>query len=79
MYRTLLATTAIVALATPLAAETVVSTKKTEPLKTSTIEAGAADSIKIDAQGSVVIAAGTGVTMDSDHAVTNGGAITAPA
>jgi hypothetical protein len=76
MYRTLLATTAIVALATPLAAETVVSTKKTEPLKTSTIKAGAADSIKIDAQGSVVIAAGTGVTMDSNHAVTNGGAIT---
>ncbi|BBC72058.1 transporter [Altererythrobacter sp. B11] len=74
MHRYLLATTAALAIATPAAATTV-STKRTDPLRTSTINNGAADAITLDDKGSVVLTAGTAVTMDSDNAVTNGGAI----
>jgi len=74
MYRYLLATTAALAIAAPAAAETI-STKRTDPLRTSTIKNGAADQITIDEDGSVVLTAGTAVTMDSNNSVTNGGAI----
>lgn len=75
MHRYLLATTAIAALATPLAAQTVISDERTEELRTSTIKDGAPDSIRIDEDGSVVVDSGTAVTMDSDHGITNEGAI----
>ncbi|AIT82044.1 autotransporter outer membrane beta-barrel domain-containing protein [Novosphingobium pentaromativorans] len=79
MSRYLLASTALLALAT--AAQTTaahaedVTTKKTAPLRTSTIKNGAADAINITKDGSVVLTAGTAVTMDSDHKVTNAGAL----
>jgi hypothetical protein len=74
MYRILLASTAIAALAAPLAAETI-STTVTTPVRTSTIKAGTPDSITIAAAGTVDVNGGTAVTMDSDHAVANEGKI----
>lgn len=78
MPRYLLASTALFALAAGVhsARAEDITTKKTTPLRTSTIKAGAADSINITKDGSVVLTAGTAVTMDSDHAITNAGAIT---
>jgi len=75
MNRYLFATTALAAVATPLAAQTVISDERTEPVRTSTIKDGSPDSIRIDEDGSVVVSGGTAVTMDSDHAVTNEGTI----
>lgn len=74
MHRYLLAGTAAMALAAPAVAETI-STAATQPVKTSTIKNGTADAITISSTGSVKPAGGTAVTMDSDHAVTNQGAI----
>ncbi len=75
MRRTLLATTAILALSAPAAAETVISAKRTTPVSTSTANNGAADNIKIASAGSVEITSGTAVTIDSDNAVTTEGKI----
>lgn len=77
MPRYLLASTALLALTiagTAVAED--VTTKKTAPLRTSTIKNGAADAINITKDGSVVLTGGTGVTMDSNNAVSNAGAIT---
>lgn len=74
MYRYLLASTAVLALAAPAAAETI-STAVTQPVKTSTVKAGVPDAVTISSTGSVKPATGTAVTMDSDHAVTNQGTI----
>lgn len=74
MHRYLLASTAVLALAAPVAAETI-STAVTQPVRTSTVKAGAPDSITISSTGSVKPAGGTAVTMDSNHAVTNQGTI----
>ncbi|GGB90271.1 autotransporter [Novosphingobium endophyticum] len=77
MSRYLLASTALLALvaATSAGAEDV-ATKKTSPLRTSTIKGGGADTINITKDGSVVLTGGTAVTMDSNHAVSNAGAVT---
>src|SRR5690606_6797302 len=74
MHRYLLTSTALLARAVPAAAEDI-STAITQPVKTSTIKNGAADSITITSSGSVKPSGGTAVTMDSDHAVTNQGTI----
>jgi hypothetical protein len=74
MHRYLLAGTAAIALAAPAAAETI-STAITQPVRTSTIKNGAPDAIVISDKGSVKPTTGTAVTMDSNHAVTNQGAI----
>lgn len=74
MHRYLLASTAVLALAAPAAAETI-STAVTQPVRTSTVKAGAPDAITIASAGSVKPAGGTAVTMDSNHAVTNQGTI----
>jgi len=60
---------------TLLKAETVIGTAITTPVATSTANGGAADSIRISSAGSVKPAAGTAVTADSTHAVTNEGTI----
>lgn len=76
--RTLLACTcplAIIAAATAVQAETSIATKATAPVKTSTVKSGAPDDVKITAAGSVVIPSGVGVTIDSNHKVTNQGLI----
>ncbi len=75
MPRYLLASTALFALATAAHAEDV-TTKKTTPLLTSTIKAGAADAINVTKDGSVVLTGGTAVTMDSNNNVANAGALT---
>ncbi|MCT2398454.1 autotransporter outer membrane beta-barrel domain-containing protein [Novosphingobium mangrovi (ex Huang et al. 2023)] len=77
MSRYLLASTAFLALAasTQTARAEDITTKKTTPLRTSTIKNGAADTITITTDGSVVLTGGTAVTMDSDHAVSNAGTI----
>ena len=74
MHRYLLASTAVLALAAPAAAENI-STAVTQPVRTSTIKSGGPDAITITSSGSVKPASGTAVTMDSNHAVTNQGAI----
>lgn len=73
--RTLLATTAALAITTGAHAEDV-KTKLTSPIRTSTIRNGGADAISITKDGSVVLTSGTAVTQDSNHAVTNAGTIT---
>jgi len=73
--RTLLATTALGLLPAPLAAQTVINTARTTPVVTSTINNGQPADVRIDAAGSVTVTSGTAVTVDSDNAVTNAGAI----
>jgi len=74
MYRRLLASTAILALATPAAAENI-TTAVTQPLRTSTVKSGSPDAITITSTGSVRPSGGTAVTMDSNHNITNQGTI----
>lgn len=74
MRRYLLATTALLTVAAPALAETI-NTKRTAPIQTSTVKAGAPDAIAIDAAGSVELTGGNAVTQDSNHAVANTGKI----
>lgn len=74
--RTLLAGTALAALSAPLSAQTVISTARTTPVVTSTVNNGQPDSVRIEAAGSVTVTSGAAVTVDSNHAVTNAGKIT---
>ncbi|GAB5351796.1 autotransporter outer membrane beta-barrel domain-containing protein [Qipengyuania sp. 483] len=73
MYRTLLAGSALVALATPLAAQTVVEAKRTQPIRTSELKNGAGDSVKVTKDGSIELTSGSAITVDSDHTATNEG------
>ncbi len=76
MRHFLLATTCCFALATAASAETSVATKQTAPIRTSTINAGARDDIKITSAGSVELtASGPAVTVDTANKVTNEGNI----
>lgn len=75
MRHYLLASTAILAAASPAMAENI-TTKRNTPVKTSTIGNGSPDDIVITSAGSVVLTGGTAVTMDSNDAVTNQGAVT---
>lgn len=58
-----------------LRAETVIDTELTTPVRTSTIDGGAADDILIDGDGSITLTSGVAVTMDSNNAVQNDGTI----
>lgn len=77
MPRTLLASTALVALVASgqSARAKDFSTALTAPLRTSTANSGAADAITVTKDGSVTVPSGTAVTMDSNHAVSNAGTI----
>ncbi len=75
LSRTLLAGTALAALSSPLAAQTVINTARTTPVVTSTVNAGQPADVRIDTAGSVTVTSGTAVTVDSDNSVTNAGAI----
>ncbi len=75
LTRTLLAGTALAALSSPLAAQTVINTARTTPVVTSTVNAGQPNDVRIDTAGSVTVASGTAVTADSNNSVTNAGAI----
>jgi len=61
---------------TPAIAETVIKDARTTPVRTATANSGAADSVTIDTTGSIKLASGTAVTMNSNHVVANKGAIT---
>lgn len=81
MHRTLLAGTALVAIAqplvfAPLAAQTVISTPRTTPVVTSTVNNGQPADVRIETAGSVTVTSGTAVTVDSNNNVTNAGNIT---
>ena len=56
-------------------AERVVNTDITTPLRTSTATGGAADDIEVTDAGSIVIASGTAITVDSNNDVENDGDI----
>jgi hypothetical protein len=75
MRRLLLTTTCLFAVTTPVQAQTVIDTKRTDAVRTSTIKAGARDNIRIAAAGSVTPTTGTAVTIDSVNSVSNEGTI----
>ncbi|WP_445193676.1 autotransporter outer membrane beta-barrel domain-containing protein [Sphingomonas sp. Tas61C01] len=77
MNRLLLATSATIAItaASAVSAQTVIDTKRTTQVRTSTVRNGSADAISIVAAGSVVPTGGAAVVIDSDHGVTNAGTI----
>jgi len=76
MRKYLLASTCLVAvIAIPAQAETTIGTATTAPVRTSTINAGAADDIKITSAGSVKPTSGVAVTVDSDNMLINEGTI----
>lgn len=76
LHRTLLAGTALAALAQPLAAQTVINTARTTPVVTSTVNGGQPNDVRIETAGSVTVTSGTAVTVDSNNAVANAGNIT---
>jgi hypothetical protein len=59
----------------PVRAETVVGTRRTDPISTATINAGARDDIRISSAGSVVPTGGVAVTIATDNRLTNEGLI----
>lgn len=70
--------TGMIAIATAAGAETVISTKQTTPVRTSTIKQGAADDIRIGTGGSIELVdsgSAVGVTVDSANKVANEGKI----
>ncbi|QDH35737.1 autotransporter domain-containing protein [Porphyrobacter sp. YT40] len=73
--RTLLAGTALAALSGPLAAQTVITTARTTPVVTSTVNNGQPADVRIETAGSVTVTSGTAVTVDSNNSVTNAGTI----
>jgi len=76
MRHFLLASTCCLALTSAAFAETTVTTKQTAPIRTSTIKSGAADDIRITAEGSIMLSASaTAVTVDSANKVTNEGTV----
>jgi len=75
MYRYLLAGTALAALASPLAAQTTIEAKRTQPVRTSQLNNGAGDDVKVTENGSIELTSGSGIVVDSDHDATNEGAI----
>ncbi|MFN3865015.1 MAG: autotransporter domain-containing protein [Erythrobacter sp.] len=74
--RTLLAGTALAAIAQPLAAQTVINTARTTPVQTSTANNGQSADVRIDTAGAVTVTTPTAVTIDSNNDVTNAGKIT---
>lgn len=72
---TCLTPVALLAIAGPLRAETVVDNARTTPAATSTINGGGADDIRITSAGSVQPAGGTAVAIDSDNSVSNEGKV----
>ncbi|WP_230482905.1 autotransporter outer membrane beta-barrel domain-containing protein [Sphingomonas sp. Leaf21] len=77
MHRLLFASTATLALAAGSAAsaQTVIDTRRTTPVRTATVNNGAAADISIAAAGSVVTAGGTAVTIDSNNKLANAGTV----
>ncbi|PTQ08211.1 autotransporter domain-containing protein [Sphingomonas oleivorans] len=66
---------AILAIAAPLRAETVIDSRRTTPIATSTANAGTRDNIRITAAGIIAVPNGIAVTLDSANSVGNEGTI----
>lgn len=75
MHRTLLAGTALACLAVPLAAQTTVEDKRTQPIRTSQLKNGAGDAVRVTDKGSIELGSGAAIAVDSDHGATNEGKI----
>ncbi len=76
MRQFFLASSCMIALASPAAAETTISTTVTGPIRTSTVKAGGLpDDILISPTGVVNGTAGGGVIIDSNHKLNNQGTI----
>ncbi|QDP20090.1 autotransporter outer membrane beta-barrel domain-containing protein [Sphingomonas xanthus] len=76
MRHLLFASTCLVAIATPAAAETTISTTVTGPVRTSTVKTGGLpDDILINSSGIVNGTVGGGVIIDSNHKLNNQGII----
>src|SRR5512139_1026916 len=75
MRHVLLASTCLVALAAPVAAETTISTTVSGPIRTSTVKAGTPDDILINSSGVVNGTAAGGVIIDDNHKLNNQGTI----
>ena len=77
MHRLLFASTATLALVAGSAAsaQTVIDTKRTTPVRTATVNNGAAGDISITTAGSVVTTGGTAVSVDSNNKIANAGTI----
>ncbi len=75
MRHLLLASTCFAAIASPLAAETTISTTVTGPVRTSTVKTGTPDDILISSTGVVNGNASGGVIIDSNHKLNNQGTI----
>ncbi len=73
MHRYLLAGTALACLAVPLAAQTTVEDKRTQPVRTSQLKDGAGDNVKVTSKGSIELASGSAIIIDSNHDVSNEG------
>lgn len=76
IIRSLLAGTALAAIAQPLAAQTVINTARTTPVQTATANNGQPADVRIDTAGSVTVTGGAAVTVDSNNDITNAGKIT---
>ena len=77
MRRVLMASTGFLAIAWSgsALAETVIDTKVTTPVRTSTVKSGARDDVRIASTGTVNPTSGPAVTIDSNNTVTNAGTI----
>ena len=75
MHRYLLAGTALATLAAPLAAQTLVEWKRTQPIRTSQLNDGTGDAVKVTDTGSIELTAGSAIIVDSDHDAVNEGKI----
>jgi len=77
VYRLLLTSSGTLALivATSASAQTVIDTKRTTAIRTSTIRNGSPDNVSIVAAGGVAPTTGAAVTIDSGNNVTNAGTI----
>ncbi|QNN65304.1 autotransporter domain-containing protein [Sphingomonas rhizophila] len=75
MRHLFLASTCVVALATPLHAQTQITTATTAPVRSSTVKAGTPDDITITSTGSITTSGPVAVTIDSNHKVVNQGKI----
>lgn len=75
MRHSLLAGTALIAIAHPISAQTIIDTDRTTPVATSTAANGQPSDVTIDEDGSITLTSGTAVTVDSNNDVTNDGDI----
>ncbi|MBX7489845.1 autotransporter outer membrane beta-barrel domain-containing protein [Qipengyuania sp. GH25] len=75
MYRYLLAGTALATLAVPLAAQTLVEDKRTNPIRTSQLNGGTGGGIKVTDKGSIELTSGSAIIVDTSDDVLNAGKI----